>query len=511
MHNNYFFLKQLSYSLSKRITRLKIGACFSQNKNELIITFYGVHDQFYIKADQNPEFSCLSFAGDFPRAKKNSVGLFPEILDREVMAVRQFDYERAFSIILEDNYLLLFKLFGNFSNVLVFKNDQCIDVFKHNLNDQRDISLGALDKTPDLSRHAFIRSDRNLKKWAPFLGQEIIKYLDGRGSPETDPDTQWNMINQTIQWLNDPNYYVYESGKQIRFTLLPPIEPIAEFDDPLDAVSFFYESCQRKRWLEKEKKRISTILNLQLKKTGNYLKKTRSKHAEITESTDYKQIADILMANLHHIPPHKSSVELFDFYNDTERKIKINPALSPQKNAENYYRKSKNQKIEIEKLNANIVEKEETSEKIKNLLRVLGLIEDHKTLKKIIAENNLSENQARKETLPKFKQYEYMDFIILVGRNAKNNDELTLHYSYKEDLWLHAKDVTGSHVLIKYQSGKNFPVPVIERAAGLAAYYSKNRNMPHCPVIFTKSKYVSKPKGFPPGAVRVDREEIMFV
>jgi predicted ribosome quality control (RQC) complex YloA/Tae2 family protein len=78
-------------------------------------------------------------------------------------------------------------------------------------------------------------------------------------------------------------------------------------------------------------------------------------------------------------------------------------------------------------------------------------------------------------------------------------------------LWLHAKDVSGSHVIIKYQAGKNFPEPVIERAAGLAAFFSKLRTDSLCPVIVTPKKYVRKPKGLPEGAVVVDREKVLMV
>ena len=100
---------------------------------------------------------------------------------------------------------------------------------------------------------------------------------------------------------------------------------------------------------------------------------------------------------------------------------------------------------------------------------------------------------------------------IFPGRNAEANDKLTLKYSYKDDLWLHAKDVAGSHVLIKYQSGKKFPKDVIEYAAGLAAYNSKRKNESLCPVAYTPKKFVRKRKGDPAGMVVVEREEVILV
>jgi predicted ribosome quality control (RQC) complex YloA/Tae2 family protein len=96
-------------------------------------------------------------------------------------------------------------------------------------------------------------------------------------------------------------------------------------------------------------------------------------------------------------------------------------------------------------------------------------------------------------------------------KNATANDELTLKYGYKEDLWLHAKDVAGSHVLIKYQAGKKFPRDVIERAASLAAYNSKRKTETLCPVTCTLRKYVRKRKGDPAGMVVVEREEVILV
>ena len=110
-----------------------------------------------------------------------------------------------------------------------------------------------------------------------------------------------------------------------------------------------------------------------------------------------------------------------------------------------------------------------------------------------------------------FKQVDFEDFVILIGKNAKNNDLLTKQYSYKEDLWLHARDVSGSHVLVKFRAGKKFPSSVIERAAQIAAWHSKRRTDSLCPVIVTPKKYVRKPKGLADGKVIIDKEEVIMV
>ncbi|RYY10904.1 MAG: DUF814 domain-containing protein, partial [Cytophagaceae bacterium] len=110
-----------------------------------------------------------------------------------------------------------------------------------------------------------------------------------------------------------------------------------------------------------------------------------------------------------------------------------------------------------------------------------------------------------------FKVFEDRGFTILVGRNAANNDLLTQKYAHKDDLWLHAKDVTGSHVVIRHRAGQPVPEPVIEHAAQLAGWYSRRQHDSLCPVTVTPKKFVRKPKGALPGQVVVERERVVLV
>ena len=206
-------------------------------------------------------------------------------------------------------------------------------------------------------------------------------------------------------------------------------------------------------------------------------------------------------------------MELFDFYRNKNITIKLRSDLSPQKNAENFYRKSKNEKIELEKLMENIESREQLLTVINNHIEAIEAAENLKTLRSYLKANGLSPNtklkiQSYREL---FKRFEVEGFEILVGRNSKNNDLLTQQYAYKEDLWLHARDATGSHVVVKYRAGKKFPNSVIETAASLAAYFSKRRNETLAPVIVTPKKFVRKPKGFAEGQVIVEKEEVVMV
>jgi predicted ribosome quality control (RQC) complex YloA/Tae2 family protein len=216
------------------------------------------------------------------------------------------------------------------------------------------------------------------------------------------------------------------------------------------------------------------------------------------------------MANLDRIPTGEKSVTLANFYdNDNPAQIRLNPLLSPQKNAETYYRKAKNRSIELSRNRDVLIAKEMELLKLNGLLARVQAADSLKELRALADADHVG--QAVEKTRLPYREVLYAGFRIWIGKDAKDNDELTLHYAHKEDLWLHTKDAAGSHVLIKHQSGKVFPKDVIERAAQLAAFHSKRKTESLCPVAYTAKKYVRKRKGDPAGMVVVEREKVILV
>jgi predicted ribosome quality control (RQC) complex YloA/Tae2 family protein len=217
------------------------------------------------------------------------------------------------------------------------------------------------------------------------------------------------------------------------------------------------------------------------------------------------------MANMHLVPSGAAVVELPDFKTGKPISIKLKSALTPQKNAEQYYRKSKNQRKEVKVLHLKLKWSKQQLSAVEEHIEFIDQCQDLKLLKNYAKDHQLNPGKQIKDSGSLFKEFKFQDFVILIGKNATNNDLLTQKYAHKEDLWLHAKDVKGSHVIIKYLPGKPFPATVIEVAARLAAYYSKRKNDSLCPVIYTPKKYVRKPKGAVPGQVVVEREKVLLV
>src|ERR1700749_537196 len=117
MHNNYYFIRQLSLQLKNQLVGAQLLECFSQSRDELVLGFASETNQLYIRAILTSEFSALSFPDEFKRSSKNSVNLFPEITGLKVLDVIQHLNERRFRLELEQNYQLMFKLYGNRSNI----------------------------------------------------------------------------------------------------------------------------------------------------------------------------------------------------------------------------------------------------------------------------------------------------------------------------------------------------------------------------------------------------------
>lgn len=509
MFHNYFFLKKLATDLHHAMTGVKLVECFSQNKDELILGFASAKKSIFIRANLNPQISLLHISDDFKRARKNSVDLFDQVIGQEVSAVRVFDFERSITIQFQSGLQLIFKMHGSRSNMLLADQEQTLAIFRHNLSGDQEITPQELHQAPTITSEALHEVNGDPIKFLPALGKEVRSYLDQQGYQNAAPEHQWTLMQTVLDLLETAPVHIYQSGDMPALTLLPTeSETLLTTHDTIAACAFYYEQFTRHFYLNHERKKATRPLQDDIKKTESYLKKTAHKLNEIKNRRGYDEIANILMANLHQIQKGKKQVRLYDFYADREIDIKLNPELSPQKNAENLYRKSKNQQIEINKLEENIRQRTEKLETQREKLEQLQSSDNIKAIRNIAPPAQAQQKTDR--PLP-YHQYEFESYQIMVGKNARHNDELTLKIANKNDLWLHAKDVAGSHVVIRHQAGKGFPKQVIERAAQLAGWFSKRKTDTLCPVIYTPKKYVRKRKGDPAGAVVVEQEEITMV
>lgn len=509
MHNNYYFIRQLSAELAKELEGLEVAVCFSQNRDELVLGFCDPEREFWIKASLQPDLCMLIFPKDFHRAKKNSIDLFQPLIGCKVKGVRQFKNERIFSIELSKNLRLVMKLFGNRSNVVLFKGNEAIDLFRKRFTNDAVQNYDQLDREIDQSKAAF--KEFGLKKCFPTFGKAITAELERKQFSQLSTDQQWEKLQELLTYLERPSYYVSEVKDRPKLTLFDSEKVVFSSDSPIQAGNEFFYRFSKIYFTEREKQKVLRWIQDKIKRSENYINKNAKRLQLLEHGSRFEEVANIIMANLHQIDKNAEEVELFDFYKDENIKIKLNTRISPQKNAEKFYRKAKNQKLEVNQLKENIAAKEAQQYIWMEHLEAIEALSTYRDLVNYQKKHKMKTDNSDQAVALPFKKFTFQGFDILVGKNSKSNDILTQKYAYKDDLWLHARDVTGSHVVIKYKPNHPFPALVIEKAASLAAYYSQGKSNAHQPVIYTPKKFVRKPKYAVAGQVVIDKEEVIIV
>lgn len=489
MYHTWFFQKRVAEALNSELKGLHLLACFSQQKDELVLSFGNANREFHIRADMSSQAGILSFRNSFARARRNSVDLFGELLDKKVISVEVFTHERSFFIKMEGELQLIFKMHGSRSSILFSQGNRVLKIFRNDLLSDLKLIPSELNNPMRISKENVLR----------LLGKKNKHVLD---------DSKMD-ASSFIEQLHSNSIYIGLKEEQPNLCLVETANPILVTDNAVEAANCFANLYYQHFQLVKEKKQASQMVGKWIKQSKNYIQKTSHKLDEITNQRSLEEVANILMANLHVLKPSQTEAFLDDFYTNSKITIKLNPKLSPQKNAENYYRKSKNKKIELQKLQENISSRKKEAKKWQGLLDELLPIDNLKELRAFISSTFGKTAKKKNAPLP-YHTFVVDGYDVLVGKHAKSNDILTQKIAKPNDLWLHARDVPGSHVVIREKPGRKFPTHVIERVAALAAWYSKRKTDSLCPVLFTPKKYVRKKKGAPAGQVVVEKEEVVM-
>jgi predicted ribosome quality control (RQC) complex YloA/Tae2 family protein len=295
--------------------------------------------------------------------------------------------------------------------------------------------------------------------------------------------------------------------------LFPAGEIEASFSDPLEAAQAFARIIGYRFYLENAKREAATTLAKRREQTVLYLEKMRVRRKALEEGRSPQEIADLVLAQMHQFAKttQGQTVTLDDYYRGGQFEIKLKEGQTPQVYAEQLYRKAKNAGQELRHLEEQEAARLAWLEKLEVAAKEIEAMDDVRAIRKTLAAMGPTlVAKADEETLP-YRAVYIRGWEVKIGKNAQANDEMLRAHSHKDDLWLHAKDVAGSHVIITRQAGQAFPKDIVEAAAALAAYHSKKRTESLADVMVTERKNVRKVKGTPAGSVRVQKERVLLV
>ena len=243
---------------------------------------------------------------------------------------------------------------------------------------------------------------------------------------------------------------------------------------------------------------------------------------EVASKDKWKIKGELLTANIHAISKGMSVFRTVNFYDPEckEIEIAIDPTKTPSENAQKYFSKYNKAKRTLAALE---IQKKQNDEELAYLETVFQSLETAKEeadldeIRMELAEQGYmkrktaKKNKSQKPKKTKPLHYVSSDgFDIYVGKSNIQNDELTLHTAQSNDIWLHTKDIAGSHVIIK-TNGIDVPDSTLLEAANISAYFSKGKNSSHVPVDYTLKKYVKKPNGAKPGMVIYERNKTIYI
>lgn len=426
-----------------------------------------------------------------------------------------------------ENKTLILELMGKHSNIILKnQNDIIIDAMRHidSNNSYREILPSRIYTLLQSNKYEFTKlsgpeefgekleidsteNDYAKKLSNTFTGISLSfakSAVEQRKLPEI-----YNYINEII---NSEKLKFELEGSDYVLKLSDQEKEMFELNFFID--DFYFERETTEAFTNARNTMLRMILEV-LKKYKNRLASIDAKLQECDGMDKYRLYGELITANLYQLTnTHSDSIELYNYYDNSNIKIPLDVKYSPSMNAKRYfkkYSKLKNaykivseQKVETEKeLNyiESIVYELEDSTCLEDVQDIFEEISENVVFKEKLKRKEKKNKNQKKKKQQKFSpiEYEVNGYKIYVGRNNKENDWLTLSFASKTDYWFHTKDVQGSHVILK--ADKEVNDDILVKVAEIAAKHSKAKMSSNVPVDYCLVQFVKKPNGSKPGMV----------
>ncbi len=535
--------------MQDRIYLGKIDKVYQPENDELVFHIHTKNGNVKLYASVNSAHSYMHFIEENMPNPLNPQAfcmlMRKHLQGGRIIGIEQKDAERIIEISLETlNELgftvskkLIFEIMGKHSNIILvdMNTGKIIDSIKHisiDVNRVRQVLPGkkyeyppAQDKISfkEVTAEEIDSLDANHKMILSKIGgisPAIAIELAGRNDRY---DYMQNMMTSIEERTTKPHIYTDEKGVPQEFHIADLAEyenatTRIDFDSLSQCLSYYFEHKQSSNRVKQKAHDLTKSVSSHINKL--YLKKQRLLEdiQKAANSENLRLYGELLTANIHLIHPGDKSVEVINYYDGNPVTIPLNEKFTPAKNAQQYFKRYGKSKTALKEKQ---IQLEETDTEINYLESVLTYLNQTEDIEEIdVLRNELEDTGYIRKRKVKAKEkrykphpYHYQSsdgFEILVGRNNKENDILTLKTATKNDLWLHTKDIPGSHVIVQSE-GKEITDTAILEAAAIAAYHSKGRDSENVPVDYVQAKYVKKPAGAKPGMVIFTNNKTVWI
>lgn len=532
-----FFLHYLTKELSDKLLNGRIQKVNQPYERELVLGVRNHRQNFKVLISAHPVFGRIQLTdSNFqnPQVPNTFTMIMRKYLQGAVIeSFKQIDNDRIIEIgVSNKNEIgddikatLIIEIMGKHSNIILVDRNQnkIIESIKHvgfSQNSYRTILPGSTYIEPPKTgaKNPFTIEDeplfeilqtqdlspKNLQKLFQGLGRDTANQLAERLTTD-----KLKAFRQFFKQEVSPHL------TQNAFSAVPFSDSGQSFEQLSELLDYYYlENAERDRVSQQASDLIHRVQN-ELDKNRLKLRKQEAELKATENAEDFRQKGELLTTYLSLVPNNKESVTLDNYYTGETLTISLDLALSPNQNAQRYFKKYQKLKEAVKHLSGLI---EETKQSIHyfesveyNLSQAnLDEIED---IREELVQAGFMKRRATDKRHKRKKPEQYLasdgKTIILVGRNNLQNEELTFKMAKKGELWFHAKDIPGSHVIIK--DNLNPSDEVKTDAAELAAYFSKGRYSNLLQVDMIEAKKLHKPSGAKPGFVTYTGQKTLRV
>ncbi len=296
---------------------------------------------------------------------------------------------------------------------------------------------------------------------------------------------------------------------------------VEEGNSVSEVIDAYFEKRSARESMNRRSAALLKLVHNNIERCEKKLSIHRENLENAKDRDKYKMYGDLITANIFRIKYGMKYVEVENYYSPECEKIQIplKEDISPAQNAQRYYKKYNKAKTTEKYSTEQIKLAEDEKFYLESVAEALENAESTRELDEIRTEL-LGEGYIPKQGIPKKRvssASETMRFVsvdgfeILVGRNNRQNDELTLKIAYSTDIWFHTKNIPGSHTIVRTKGRGDAPDATLMQAAQIAAHFSKAKNSSQVPVDYTIVKNVKKPNGAKPGMVIYDHYNTVYV
>lgn len=550
-----FFTHAVVHELDQTLATGRVAKVNQPYPAELIMTIRAHRHNYSLLLSANPTYPRMQItqiAYQNPAVPSNFAMTMRKYLEGAILeSIEQVDNDRIIKMNFktrdelgdQQRLVLVIEIMARHSNVSLVneKNHKIIDTIKHVGSDQNRVRLllpGATfvmppkqDKVnPYLPNQIYtdlVRKDldenelaKQLQARYQGLGRQSAQELARELQASSDLPTTYHTFLKQFE-NPDPVIYDDNNGKRQFAAFLPSNikeEQLTHYDTlsvMLDA--FYAQKAERDRSKELAGQ-VLKVLHNELKKDRRKVKKLKQQLEDAAKADYYRIRGEILMTYLGKLTAGMTEITLPNFYDDNKPlKIKLDPELSPSRNAQKYFTKYDKLKTSVDYVKEQLKLANDEINYLANIESQIDLASpaDIQEIRlELQQQGYIKQKQQKSKKRRKVRVSKPEEFhtsngtTVLVGKNNLQNDRLSFKIANKNDIWLHVKDIPGSHVIIRDSDPDE---QTLLEAAQLAAYFSKGRNSDNVPVDYLPAKRLHKPNGAKPGFVTFTGQKTLYV